>query len=110
MARTPIKRIGVNSDAALNTIYTVGAGLVTTGSILAFTNKTAVSISIDIYTNDGTSDFLQQTMTLPSGIGRRRSYFGFQRDTLLAGNLIKIQADSTSAFNFNLTGSEVEIT
>lgn len=110
MARTPKKlALGQLASTALTGIYTAPGGINTTGSILAFTNTTTVNISIDIYTNDGSTDFLQGTVTLPSGVGRRRSYFGFQRDVIEAGDSIKIQADSANAFNFNVSGSEVEI-
>ena len=109
MARTP-KNLALAqlASTALTTIYTAPVGVNTSAAVLAFTNTSSVAISLDIYHGNGT-DFLQRTMTLPAGSGRERVYYGFQQRVINAGETIKIQADSASAFNYTLSGSEVEI-
>ena len=109
MARTPKNlALGQSTDALLNTIYTVPTGTNTSAAVLAFTNVSTDTIIISIYHGNGT-DFLQKTLTIPAGVGRERVYFGFQQRVLNAAHTVKVQADSTSAFNFTFSGSEVEI-
>ena len=109
MARTP-KNLALAQLASttLTTIYTAPAGINTSAAVLAFTNTTSTAISVDIYHGNGT-DFLQRTMTIPAGSGRERVYFGFQQRVINAAETIKIQADSANAFNYTLSGSEVEL-
>lgn len=110
MARTP-KNLDIRTIAttSLTTIYPAPAGINTTISVLSFTNKTSTAISISIFHNDGSADFLQKIMTLPAGNGRERIAHGMQRRTINSGDSIKIQADSANAFVSTLSGSEVEI-
>jgi len=110
MARTP-KNLAIGQIASTNLteIYPAPTGINTTAAVLSFTNTTSTAISISIFHNDGSTDFLQRIMTLPAGNGRERIYHGFQRRTINAGDSVKVQADSTNAFNFTLSGSEVEI-
>ncbi len=109
MARTP-KNLALAQLASttLTTIYKAPAGINTSAAVLAFTNTTSTAISVDIYHGNGT-DSLQRTMTIPAGSGRERVYFGFQQRVINAAETIKIQADSASAFNYTLSGSEVEL-
>ena len=109
MARTP-KNLDIRqiTSTVLTTIYTAGAGINTSISVLSFTNASNTAVSIDIYRNDGTTDFILKTLTLPAGIGRERSWYPAQRRVFNAGHSIKIQADSVAAFNSDLNGSEVE--
>ena len=108
MARTPKKlAVGTISNTSLNTIYTTPTGINSRVESLILTNTTSTSISIDIYYNDGSTDYLLDTITLPSGSGRSRGYWNIDKSN--AGDVIKLQSDSTSAFNYFLNGSEVEI-
>ena len=93
----------------LKELYLVPAGINTTVSVLSFTNTTSDNIVIDIYHNDGSTDFLIKTMTIPAGSGRERISNGFQRRTLNAGHSIKVQADVSSKFNVSVHGSENEL-
>ena len=101
--------LGQLASTTLTTIYTAPAGINTSISVLGFTNTTSTSIEIDIYHNDGSTDYLKRTMTLPGGAGRERVYYGFQRRVINAADSIKIQADSASAFNYDVNGSENEL-
>jgi hypothetical protein len=96
------------ASTTLTTIYTAPAGINTSSSVLAFTNTTSTAISLDIYHGNGT-DFLQRTLTLPAGSGREVVYYGFQQRVINAEETVKIQADSASAFNYTLSGSEIEL-
>jgi hypothetical protein len=110
MARTP-KNLTIQQVASttLTTIYTVPTKINTTGAVFSFTNVTTSNHSIDIYHNDGSTDFLIKTFALPGGSGTERVYWAAQRRTFNAGDAIKIQSNSASAFNVSLSGSEVEI-
>jgi hypothetical protein len=109
MARTAKNlALGQLTTTTLSTIYTAPTGVNTTSSVLAFTNTTNNNIVIDVYHGDGT-DYLQRSLTLPAGSGRERVYYGFQQRVINSAETIKIQADSSSAFNYTLSGSEVEL-
>jgi len=107
MARTP-KNLALAqlASVALTTIYTAPVGTNTPISKLSFTNTTSTAISIDIYHSTASTDFLIDTLTIPGGSGRKRIFYGWQLEVLNAGEKIKIQADSTNAFNYSLNGSE----
>ncbi len=110
MATTPKRLALVNITAStLTPLYTAASGINTSASVLEFTNNADTTIQIDIYQNDGTSDFLKRRLTLPAGVGKVRYYDGFQRQVLNAGDAIKIQALTASDFNVGLFGREVEI-
>jgi len=109
MARTPKNLvIGQLATTGLTTIYTAPTGINTAISTLGFTNTTTSVHSMDIYHGTGT-DFLKKTMTIPGGSGIERIYFGFQSRVINAGHTIKIQSDSASAINYDVNGSEVEV-
>lgn len=108
MARTPKNlALGQLASTTLTTIYTAPTGINTSAAVLSFTNTTDTSISIDVIRGDGT-DYLKRTMTLPAGSGRERIYYGFQQRVFNAGQTLKIQADSSAVFNYELDGAEVE--
>lgn len=98
----------IQSDA-IQQIYVVPNGINTTGAVLSFTNTTSNPLVIDIFHNDGSTDFLIKKITLPGGEGIERIYNGFQRRTFNAGHIIKVQANVSFKFNFSLHGSENEI-
>ena len=106
MARTPISATAQLATTTLTTIYTTPAGINTSSTVLTLTNASTVTLSVDIYIGNGT-DFLQTTLSVPAGIGRKRSYYDLGNIT--TANTVKIQADSASAFNYNFSGSEIEI-
>jgi len=110
MARTPKSLArGQLATTGLTLIYTTPAGINTPLKVLSITNTTTVSLQIDVYASDGTTDFLQARVTLPAGIGQRRRFYTFDQDVLNAGETVKLQADSASAFNYSLGGAEVEL-
>ena len=111
MARTPKNlTIGQLASTSLTTLYTAPTGINTSISVLSLTNTTDTALLISIYHNDGSTDYLQNTFSLPGGSGRNRLYYGFQRQVINAGDIVKIQADGATAFNYSLSGSEVEVT
>jgi hypothetical protein len=93
----------------LQQVYSVPSGINTTSAVLSLTNTTDNNIVVDVYHNDGSTDFLLRRITLPAGVGRERIYHGFQRRTLNAGHSVKLQADVTSKFNYSIHGSEIEL-
>ena len=110
MARTPKKLAsGEISSTALITIYTAPTGSNTTISVLGFCNTGSTATTIDIYENDGSTDFLSDTITLPGGSGKRATYYGLQRSVVNAGDAIKVQSSTTMTFNYFLHGSEVTV-
>lgn len=106
MARTP-KKLGIGQIAStdLTTIYTIPTNIATRFESLILTSEATVSLSIKIFYNDGSTDFRQDTMTVPPG--RQRGYWDLDKGD--PGDIIKLQADSAGAFNFALNGSEVEL-
>ena len=101
--------LGSIESTDLKQLYLVPAGNNTTGAVLSFTNTTSNNIVIDIYHNNGVTDFLIKSITVPSGSGRERTFYGFQRRTFNAGHSIKVQADVDSKFNVSVHGSENEL-
>lgn len=110
MARTA-KTLSLSSveSTDLQQLYLVPSGINTTFSVLSFTNTTENNIVVDIYQNDGSTDFLLKTITIPGGEGRDKPYHGFQRRTFNAGHSIKVQANVNSKFNVSVYGSENEL-
>ena len=95
------------ASASLQTPYTVAAGITSSKiSVMSFTNAAATGLVIDIYHNDGTTDFLKKTIRLPAGIGQEEIYYGFERNVMLVGDSIKVQADAATAFNMFIHGTE----
>lgn len=110
MATTPkTLAMGENSDTDLNQIYIGASGVNTSASVVSFTNKTDTAHQISIYMSFGGTDFLQKVMTLPGGSGKERIYYGFQRKVINGGQPLKIQSNSSAAFNYGVHGREVEI-
>jgi hypothetical protein len=109
MARTPFRDIQQISSTSLTSVYTAATGINPTISVLKFTNAAATALNIDVYHNDGSTDFLVSTIHLPGGIGRHRLDYSWERSVLEAGDVIKVQADAATAFNLAIYGSEVEV-
>ena len=102
--------IGQLASTTLTTIYTAPSNTNTTMSVLGFTNtSTSVTLVLDIYRNDGSTDYLVRTITIPPGSGREVLYYGLQKRVFNAGHSVKIQADSATAFNYDLNGSELAL-
>ena len=110
MSRTPENlALGQLTATTLTEIYVSPTGTNTTISSLAFTNTTSTDHSIDVYRNDGSTDYLVKTLTLPGGSGRKSIYYGLQGTTSNSGDSIKIQSNSAQAFNYELDGSKVTV-
>jgi len=76
---------------------------------IRLTNTTTSTHAIDLYHNDGTTDFLIDKATLPRGSGVSRVLYEAQNLTLNDGHSLKIQSDNASAFNISVSGREVEV-
>ena len=111
MARTPKNlSIGQITSTDLTELYTPPTTKINTSiSVISFTNLTDTPLTLDIYHNDGSTDFLQDRIALPGGFGKNRLYYAFQRQVINSGDTVKVQADKATAFNFSLSGSEVEV-
>lgn len=111
MATTTPKRLAIGqiTDATLNTLYTAPSGVNTRFSKLSFTNTESTGITLDIYHNDGSTDYLQRTITLPGGSGKEAIYYDIQRTIANAGDVLKVQASSAITFNYSVHGSETEV-
>jgi len=110
MARTA-KKLAMKQIAStdLTEIYIAPNKTSATYSVLALTNVEGSHLVITLYDNDGSTDFLQDEIVLPAGVGRRTTYYEFQRTTSNPGDSLKVQADGATAFNVMLSGSEVSI-
>lgn len=109
MARTPLnldtRQI---TTTTLTTLYTAGAGKVASGLSLVITNAAATANTISVYFNDGTTDYLLRTRTVPAGTGKTWIVAEVSGLKLNAGDSIKVQSGSATAYNTNLSGTEVE--
>ena len=110
MARTP-KKLALLQIAStdLTTIYTAPTSFSATYSVLTLTNLSATPLSVDLYDNDGSADFLIDVVAVPGGIGRDVTVYSFQRTTSNPGDSLKVQANGDTAFNVSLSGSEASI-
>ena len=109
MARTPFRDIQQISVATLTAYYTAPTGVNTTLSVVRAINVTATALNIDVYKNDGATDFLIDTFHLPGGSGRSRQLYGMERVVLHSGDSLKFQPDGATAWNLDINGSEVEV-
>lgn len=97
---------GTNSDANLNEILTVSAAINVIIYSVIFTNTSANIITVDIYLG-GADDRLFETVKIPAGSGKALSVRKLSGVTLSGGQNLKIQAGSTSAFNYKINGAQV---
>lgn len=108
MARSPLnldtRQI---STTTLTTLYTAPAGIVASGLSLVVTNAVATANEISVYFNDGTTDYLLKTKTVPGGAGKTWIVAEVAGLKLNAGDAIKVQSGSATAYNVNLSGTEV---
>ena len=109
MARTPFRDIQQIESTALTEVYEAITGVTGVVTTMKFTNTTTSPVNISVYNYDGTTDFLDIVIHLPAGIGRQRIHYGFERDVLETGDIIKVQADAANAFNLKISGSTVEV-
>ena len=106
MARTPKSIVTAQlATTALTTIYTVPAGINASAVVLTFTNATTTANTISVFHGTGT-DFLQEIVTIPAGVGRRRVFN--MHSVVNATETVKIQASASTAVNYSLSASEVE--
>ena len=109
MARTAKNlAIGQITSDVITTIYTAPSAKNTSASVLAFTNASDQAISIEVYQGNGT-DYLQRAFTLPAGVGREGIYYGFQHRVINTTETVKLKADSSAAFNYTMSGAEVDV-
>lgn len=94
---------GQNADTNLNTVYQVPSGSVLRVYSFVLTNTTSNNISASIYINDGSADRLLRTLNIPQGSGNAVTVFEIL-GSYSGGDIVKIQAGSSDAFNYLLTG------
>lgn len=94
---------GTNTTTSLNTIYTVSSGSAVVIFSFVLTNTTSNNVTVSAYVNDGTADILVKTVTIPAGSGKSVIVLEML-GSLSGGDIIKIQAASTDAFNYLVTG------
>lgn len=94
---------GQIATTIISTVYTVSAGVAATVTSFVLTNETADKISVTVFANTLGTDRRLTKVTIPGGIGKSVAVphaFG----SFSQGDVIKLQADSASAFNYLLTG------
>ena len=96
--------IGQTTTTSLQTIYTGGAGDVLSPA-LVFANASANKITVSVFVNDGTTDFLIETRTLPGGLGKSWIVSTINTQKINPLDSIKFQADTANALNHHLSGS-----
>ena len=107
MARTP-QNLDVRQVAStsLTTIYT-STGVTTVGMSLILTNEVATANKVSIFHNDGSTDRLVTAKTIVGGIGKSITPAEVLVLKINDGDSIKIQASASTAFNSNLSGSQI---
>ena len=108
-AREGFRDIQQIASASIQSPYTVATGLSSSLSVVSFTNTVTTPLNINLYHNDGSTDYLKATIHLPGGIGREEQYYGFERAVMKAGDVLKVTADAATAFNLFIYGSEVSV-
>jgi hypothetical protein len=107
MPRTPqhldVRQI---TDTNLTKIYTQDTGVLA-GIGLVITNAAASANTISVYHNDGNTDYLLRTRKLAPFIGKAWIVSEVASLKLNPGDSIKVQATAATAYNTNLSGSEV---
>lgn len=107
MARNPLNlNVQQITSTSLTEIYE-STSVVTTGMGLVLTNAAATANQISVFHNDGTSDFLLSLNTLPGGVGKKIIVPDVSVLKLNSGDSIKVQASAATAFNSNLSGSQI---
>lgn len=108
MARQPLNLDSRQiSTTDLTTLYTAPAASVASGLFLVITNAAATANSISVYFNDGTTNFLLRTRSVPGGAGKTWAVAEVAGLKLNAGDSILVQSSSATAYNVNLSGTEV---
>ena len=108
MSRTPlnasIQKIATTTLTLLD--YIVPPSTVST-AFLVLTNTSENILDIEVYINDGVTDFLIVRNKIPSGIGKDWIVKEISTQKLNAGFTIKVKSDSLNAFNAFLSVSEI---
>jgi hypothetical protein len=91
------------ASTTLTEIYPIPVGNTATLSRLLLTDRTANSISVSLYYNDGTSDILIRARPTQGGIGKTLD-FDVANLTFSEGQSLKLQAATANAVDFILTG------
>lgn len=108
MARQPLNLDSRQiSTTALTELYQAPAATVASGLYLTLTNASTSAITISVYFNDGTTNFLLRTRTIPGGIGKAWNVTEVAGLKLNAGDSLLVQSSTATAYNSNLSGTEV---
>lgn len=108
MARSP-KSLSIENIATTNLVtldYVVPVNLVTVAT-LVITNASLNILTIDVFINDGTTDFIFCNVKIPGGIGKKKRIIALSDENLNGGFQIKVQATTNDPFNVFLSGSEI---
>lgn len=95
------------STTDLTELYTAPAAIVASGLHLVLTNAATTANNISVYFNDGTTNYLLANRTLPGGAGKTWMVAEVAGLKLNAGDKLLVQAGSATAYNVNLSGTEV---
>ena len=108
MSRAPLSAtIQEVATTVITTLgYIVPANTVASPS-MDITNLTTSINTISVYINNGNTDFLLVTKTIPAGIGKTWRVLELHDQKLNAGYAIKVQATTVNAFNVFLSVSEI---
>lgn len=108
MARLPVAvpPLAIATTDLTSLGYTVPANTVST-AFLVLTNASTSILDIDVFINDGTTDFIFCNVKVPAGVGKKKRVIALPDEKLGTGFSIKIQADSVSPFNAFLSISEI---
>lgn len=90
------------TSVALTTIYTVPVATKAILSKLIVSKPSANAQAVDLYLNDGVTDFFMGRRSLPDQFGE--AVFPLQGWTIPAGNIIKVQATTVDQINVTLFG------
>lgn len=93
---------GQIADTTLTTIYPVPANSNVRIYSLILTNTTANAVDVSVFVDDGASRLIK-SLTLPAGSGQAKSVFELV-GALSGGDQVQLQAGSSDAFNYLLTG------
>ena len=110
MARTPKNlKMGTITSTTLTVAYLAPTGFNTPVRVLTLTNNTDNSFYVDVFRNDGTTDFLYKRVSIPAGIGRPERVWVADGFIVNAGDSIKLQASTADSFNYFVDGTEASL-
>jgi len=101
----PYSRLGSGQIASTDLTEVISIESGSSAVIFSFilTNTTSTAVSVNVFVNNGVSDRLLKTSEIPSGSGNTVTLYEAV-GALSGGDSMKIQAASSVAFNYLVTG------